>query len=154
MQRNETSHAFPSAYLPRPPFDAQILRSQCRVVKDSDDAGLTLMTRPNAFRFLNRSTCKAHIVRAATFAAAFVAAASAAAQPCNPIVDGTYCAEQMPSSRTRSQSSSSGPPPMRSLSSDLSISTDYYDKPATIGAVTFRGNGQRCVGLMFQGRCN
>jgi len=81
---------------------------------------------------------------------------SARAQPCNPIVDGTYCAEQMPRNRTPASSSSSSgyATPMRSIGADLSLGPGYLEQPATIGAVTFRGNNQSCVGLLFRGRCN
>lgn len=78
-------------------------------------------------------------------------------QPCNPIVDGTYCAEQMPRNRTSSQSGSSGggyATPMRSIGTDLSLGADNVGSPATIGAITFRGGGEKCVGLLFRGRCS
>ena len=104
------------------------------------------------------SRCRPAIVCASFVmtCAALTAAPAFAQQPCNPIVDGTYCATQMPRNPTSSSSSSSGgyATPMRGIGGDLALGQDYAGQPATIGAVTFRGNGDRCVGLMFRGRCN
>jgi hypothetical protein len=81
---------------------------------------------------------------------------SVRAQPCNPIVDGTYCAEQMPRNRAPAPTppSSGFATPMRSIGADLSLGPGYLEQPATIGAVTFRGNNESCVGLLLRGRCN
>jgi hypothetical protein len=85
----------------------------------------------------------------AAFLLAFVVATQAPAQPCNPIVDGTYCASQMPrSSSATSESLSSAQ--IRSLGNDL---TSRNDPPATFGAITFGGGG-RCIGGLFRGSCS
>ena len=66
-------------------------------------------------------------------------------QPCNPLIDGTYCA---------SQGGPINPPPMpriQSLSSDLGIGGG--DPPATLGAITFNGSGATCIGLFRRLSC-
>jgi hypothetical protein len=70
------------------------------------------------------------------------------AQPCNPVIDGTYCAEF---STRRPDISPSRLTPMRSIASDISTG---QDQPATLGAITFGGNGTRCIGLLRRGSCN
>ena len=71
------------------------------------------------------------------------------AQPCNPVIDGTYCASQPRRAAT-------GPSPGISLTPMQSIARDVAstrDDTATIGAITFRGDGTRCIGLMRRGNC-
>lgn len=72
------------------------------------------------------------------------------AQPCNPIVDGTYCAEHMAKSSRPAGSSSLGLTPIRPSGTDFIY---IPEQPATLGSITFRGNGERCVGLLFRGGC-
>jgi hypothetical protein len=67
---------------------------------------------------------------------------------CNPVTDGTYCATQMPRSRTQPSLS---PPPYRSMTSELGLT---QERPAAFGAVIFRGGGSRCVGGLFRGGCS
>lgn len=73
-----------------------------------------------------------------------------APQPCNPLVDGTYCTSQGGSAGGFSQSSVSMAP-IQSVANDLSIG---QDPPATLGAITFSGNGGTCIGLFRRGYCN
>jgi hypothetical protein len=79
-----------------------------------------------------------------------VLAAPANAQPCNPVIDGTYCAEQggsgsrLPGARPQFA-------PIQNLGSDI---VSAPDQPGTFGAITFRGNGTRCIGLLRRGGCN
>ena len=68
--------------------------------------------------------------------------------PCNPLVDGTYCASAAGSSVNGLQSPA-GIVPIQSLSSDLAIG----DPPATLGAITFSGNGSTCIGLLRRMSC-
>jgi hypothetical protein len=76
---------------------------------------------------------------------------ASAQQPCNPVIDGTYCAENMSRQRV--------PPPNRpnlSSGSVHSIGTDLavgYDNPGSFGTITFRGSGEACVGLLFRSSC-
>ena len=70
------------------------------------------------------------------------------AQPCNPAIDGTYCAsEPRPSPR----STTSADKRFESLGAGLSA--QQYDQPATLGMLTFKGDGTRCIGLLRRGRC-
>jgi Protein of unknown function (DUF3551) len=55
--------------------------------------------------------------------------------PCNPLIDGTYCA------------SAGG---IQSVSSDLGLGGE---PPATLGAATFSGDGSTCIGLFRQSSC-
>jgi hypothetical protein len=83
----------------------------------------------------------AHVVPAA--------AQPATAQPCNPMIDGTYCAEHM-SKKPRTTTSDHRWTPIQSIAGDLK---PEQDKPATFGAITF-GGGQRCVAFFRQHGCN
>jgi hypothetical protein len=69
------------------------------------------------------------------------------AQPCNPAIDGTYCAEQM-SRRPSSAVTTSNP----NLGGDF-FSIVRENDPATFGAITFSG-GSRCIGLLRRSSCN
>jgi hypothetical protein len=59
-------------------------------------------------------------------------------KPCNPLIDGTYCA------------SASSAPQIHSLSNDLAIGED---PPATLGANTFRAGQNACIGLFGPSSC-
>ena len=70
-------------------------------------------------------------------------------QPCNPAIDGTYCAS-VPIRKPASAAS----PAASSLSGTLggAISSGSYDQPATLGAITFSGDS-RCIGLLRRMNC-
>jgi hypothetical protein len=59
-------------------------------------------------------------------------------RPCDPLIDGTYCA------------SAGNMAPIQSAASDLAIGGD---PPATLGAVTFSGDGAACIGLFRRSYC-
>jgi len=71
------------------------------------------------------------------------------AQPCNPLIDGTYCATQSKSTLDIPKSSTSP-----KLNFGDAFSTVADNQPATLGAITFRGDGTRCMGLLRRGSCN
>ena len=75
---------------------------------------------------------------------------AAAAEPCNPAIDGTYCATQMPARRSNETLKSARITPLPSLGSDLSYSND---QPATFGAIVISG-GRKCAGLFMREKCN
>jgi hypothetical protein len=81
---------------------------------------------------------------------ALVHMTAAVAQPCNPVIDGTYCATQMRSS-DGSGRSSVNMRPIQSIGGDMFGS---QGQPATLGAITFQGGGTQCIGLLRRGRCN
>lgn len=62
-----------------------------------------------------------------------------ASQPCNPLIDGTYCA------------SAGSNAPIASLSNDLAIGR--ADPPATLGAITFSAGHNACIGLFGSSSC-
>ncbi|MGC1445877.1 MAG: DUF3551 domain-containing protein [Xanthobacteraceae bacterium] len=66
-------------------------------------------------------------------------------QPCNPLIDGTYCASANIPAGAQSM------PRIQSLSSDLGIGGG--DPPATLGAITFSGSGATCIGLFRRVSC-
>jgi hypothetical protein len=70
------------------------------------------------------------------------------AEPCNPAIDGTYCASA-PKPLPRAASSTD----KRFESLGASLSASQYDQPATLGTITFRGDGTRCIGLLRRGGC-
>ncbi|MBX9711820.1 MAG: hypothetical protein K2X60_12370 [Xanthobacteraceae bacterium] len=74
-----------------------------------------------------------------------------AEEPCNPIVDGTYCATQMPK-KSASTSSSRGMNPIRPLGSEFGWSSSQ-DPPGTLGSISFRGSGT-CFGSIIRSRCS
>ena len=75
-----------------------------------------------------------------------------AQQPCNPVIDGTYCATQMPRGRT---SASSRPTPMiRPVSDFGSAFSTGGDTPGTFAGMSFRSSGSTCIGLLRRGSCS
>jgi hypothetical protein len=73
------------------------------------------------------------------------------AQPCNPAIDGTYCALEPPRRDVPSRPAVTMSP-IQSLAGDLSLNQSR-DQPATLGAISFQG-GSRCVGLLRRAACN
>jgi Protein of unknown function (DUF3551) len=63
---------------------------------------------------------------------------SAQSQPCNSLIDGTYCA------------SAGSIPQIQSLSNDLAIGEE---PPVTLGANTFRAGHNACIGLFGPSSC-
>lgn len=93
------------------------------------------------------------MVAAAALAAILLLAPSApsdAQQPCNPVIDGTYCATQ-PGRSGASQGSSAGFRPIEGIAGDILVE---QSQPATLGAITFQGNGSRCIGLLRRSNCS
>jgi hypothetical protein len=89
-------------------------------------------------------------------AAIALAPALASAQPCNPAIDGTYCAEAR--SRTRTNDPFQTPitmTPIREFGSAMSggTSTSSTSSIGTFAGISFRG-GTTCIGLMRRGNCN
>jgi hypothetical protein len=72
-----------------------------------------------------------------------------AQQPCNPLIDGTYCAEQMPRKPLPTKPSISMTP-IQDLGSAISLSPS---SAGTLGGISFRG-GTTCISLMRRGACN
>jgi hypothetical protein len=75
---------------------------------------------------------------------------AAAAQPCTPVIDGTYCAELMPTSRTLTTSPLPSMSPIREIGDAISVGRDT---PGTFGGITFRDDGTNCIGLLRRGSC-
>lgn len=73
------------------------------------------------------------------------------AQPCNPAIDGTYCASQSNPRLSRTQGSARANP---SFGGGDFFSIVQENNPATLGAITFQSDGTRCVGLLRRSRCN
>jgi hypothetical protein len=90
-------------------------------------------------------------------AAAIVAAAllfalpgSPTAQSCNPVIDGTYCATQMPRPSTSLVQSS----PIINPVSDFSSAFSMDNEPGTFAGISFQSNGTTCMGLLRRGACS
>lgn len=79
-----------------------------------------------------------------------VAAGSAAAQTCNPAIDGTYCEQNMQRARL---STAPGTRTMPGAPFGNAFSITTQDHPATLGAITFNGDGSRCLGLVDRFKC-
>jgi hypothetical protein len=75
------------------------------------------------------------------------------AQPCNPVIDGTYCATQTDRRQNNSIATSA---PMRfdGLGSSLSPPPGA-NEPGMLGTITFNNDGKSCLGGLLRGvRCN
>ena len=81
-----------------------------------------------------------------------IAGPAKADQPCNPIVDGTYCATQMPK-YSGSSGPSSGLKPIDDMSQLVPSSSVGGSQPATLVGISFQGNG-RCFGLLRRSVCD
>jgi hypothetical protein len=77
---------------------------------------------------------------------------AASAQPCNPVIDGTYCATQGPRAR-HADAPARGPNlrPIEGLGSDL---MNRNEQPATLGGITLRGGASNCISFMRRSSCN
>ena len=71
------------------------------------------------------------------------------AQPCNPVIDGTYCETQIKRNSNISKS-----PTSSNLGFGNAFSGLADSQPATLGTITLRGDGTRCMGLLRRGNCN
>lgn len=71
-------------------------------------------------------------------------------QPCDPLIDGTYCATQG-GRLSRTAPSQISMAPIQSLGGDLSLG---QTQPGTLGAITFNSGGTICIGLLRRGACN
>jgi hypothetical protein len=98
-------------------------------------------------------TCMIGGMTAAVLALLLLApsAPSTAQQPCNPVIDGTYCATQ-PGRSGASPGSSTRFHPIGGIAGD--ILADEQSQPATLGAITFQGNASRCIGLLRRSNCS
>jgi hypothetical protein len=72
------------------------------------------------------------------------------AEPCNPLIDGTYCATNM-GPRTSTTRSPTRFTPIDPIGDDFLTGGD---QPGTLGGFTFRGNGTKCIGLLRRGSCS
>lgn len=77
---------------------------------------------------------------------------SANAEPCNPIVDGTYCATQMPKKVT-STASSSRMKPIHDMTRLVPHSSVGGSAPGTLVGISFQGGGS-CFGLLRRSVCD
>jgi hypothetical protein len=71
------------------------------------------------------------------------------AQPCNPVIDGTYCATQANPRIDYSIPTTNPYPPIQGMGGAFG-----GEQPGTLGAITFRGGNETCIGLMFRSTCN
>lgn len=85
--------------------------------------------------------------------AALAFGSPATAQPCNPVIDGTYCADNMPKRGSKTTSTSRSSAKMRPIQPIRDPSSSFQDTPGTFGGISFSNTGERCVGLMRRGRC-
>ena len=91
-----------------------------------------------------------HVVPRLSVAMILIIAPEAFAQrPCDPLIDGTYCAEQMPARGVWRPGSAGSFGSMRSGLGESLTTTP----PATLGAITF-GSGRTCIGLLRRGFCS
>jgi len=84
---------------------------------------------------------------------ALACCSAATAQPCNPVIDGTFCADNMPKRGSKTTSTSRSSAKMRPIQPIRDPSSSFQDTPGTFGGISFSNTGERCVGLMRRGRC-
>ncbi len=99
----------------------------------------------------SRSSCRRPLVLLVAAAVLATARASAAEEPCNPILDGTYCATNMPK-KTGYVRSPSG---MTGLAdySRLVPSAAVGGTPGTLIGIGTQGN-RTCFGLLRRSTCD
>jgi hypothetical protein len=83
--------------------------------------------------------------------AASLASAAAADEPCNPIIDGTYCATNMPKNRGDVRSTG-GMKPLEDYSR-LVPSAAVGGTPGTLIGIGTQGN-RTCFGLLRRSTCD
>ena len=71
--------------------------------------------------------------------------------PCNPVIDGTFCATQMPAGRTSAVRST---PTIRPVSDFGGAFSTGGDTPGTFAGISFRSSGSTCIGLLRRGSCS
>ena len=86
-----------------------------------------------------------------TFLVLCIATDAMCDEPCNPILEGTYCATQMPKKRDTSGTSDRLQP--ISDASRTVPSSSVSGPPATLFGVSFQGSSS-CVGLLRRSACN
>lgn len=84
--------------------------------------------------------------------AGFSGAAAAADEPCNPIIDGTYCATNMPKKSGYVRSSGSSMTGLEDYSR-LVPSAAVGGSPGTLIGIGTRGD-RTCFGLMRRSACD
>ncbi len=91
------------------------------------------------------SGCRIAIV-AAVFMLAFVG--TGLAEPCNPVIDGTYCASLPKRSQTPSSPTPVQLQPIQSIARDVLGDS----QTATLGRITFQG-AATCIGTIRRAAC-
>ena len=91
------------------------------------------------------------LLPATVMLAGSLVAAAAAEEPCNPIIDGTYCATNMPRNRGYVRPSG-GMTPLEDYSR-LVPSTAVGGTPGTLIGIGTQGN-RTCFGLLRRSACN
>lgn len=76
-----------------------------------------------------------------------------AEQPCNPIIDGTFCATQMPKKKVNSAYSSDRMRHIQDMSRTMPSNSVGSSQPATLGGISLQGKS-RCVGLLRRSDCD
>src|SRR6187399_512652 len=80
--------------------------------------------------------------------ALLIAPAALAQLPCNPAIDGTYCA----SAGIQKQPDRPSTGSTRDFGFSAISGAGFYEQPATLGAITFGSSG-RCIGLIRRVNC-
>jgi hypothetical protein len=92
---------------------------------------------------------RARIISAFAAGLALLVAPAAIAQlPCNPAIDGTYCATAGIKIQPDPPSTGS----RRDVGFGAISGAGFYEQPATLGAITFGSSG-RCIGLVRRVNC-
>jgi hypothetical protein len=73
-------------------------------------------------------------------------------EPCNPILEGTYCATQMPKKRDTSSGTGQRLQPLSDMSR-MVPSSSVSGPPATLFGLSFQGSSS-CVGLFRRSTCD
>lgn len=109
-----------------------------------------LISRSSGRRLASRLRPKVLLLATALLAGS-LSGATGADEPCNPIIDGTYCATNMPKNRGTVRSSSS----MKALDdySRFVPSAAVSGPPGTLIGIGTQGNST-CFGLLRRSTCD
>jgi len=112
--------------------------------------GLEIETERNLKQYFAFAIIAATFIAASNTGLLAQSPTGAAPEPCNPVIDGTYCATQG-GRLSRDSSASANMGSIQSLSGDLSLGQSSI---ATFGGISVSGNNTVCIGLLRRGACN
>jgi hypothetical protein len=72
---------------------------------------------------------------------------------CNPAIDGTYCATQMPTNSGMDTAPGSGLQPLGPIGGGFVSQPGYSSPPGTLGGFSIGGDDNDCIGFLRRSAC-